>query len=225
MSRSKNQSKFIKIQGKSNDSFSVALLNNLLFLEAENNDKVILPTKKQLDTAFNFKSGNNTISESVLKVLEDVNHINVREVDCIDQLSQSAIVAIQHPIYGLLYIFVYQTDSIPLDHYIIVNSLLGDTEILVSNLKLEELLPPESAQKFYRVILPFDKEYLNLPDNFKCANKDHGKPTCDCCDNYYIKKNKDYCLLDNSEIDVSKICNHFTNCTCGLFPGNITKTL
>lgn len=225
MSRSKNKSKFIKIQGEPNDSFSVALLNNLLFLEAENNDKVVIPTKKQLDTAFNLKSGNGTVNESVFKVLSDVNHITIREVSCIDSLSQSAIITIQHPIYGLMYIFVYQTENIPLDHYIMVNSLLGETEIVVSNLKLEELLPPESAQKFYRVVLPFDKEYLKLPENFKCAKKDHGLPSCDCCDNYYFKKDKDYCLIDNSEIDLTKVCNLFTNCSCGLFPGNITKSL
>ena len=205
--RSSNPNKFIKINSVNNNEASlltVAILNALILLRADNNPKVTIPLRKEL-----AKIIKNTSFKNVCRALEEVNNIKIREVPNIESVGLCGIAYIKHPIVGSIPVFIYRNKEIEENQYILVNSALGEDEIIVNyDTIISELTSNRfEDNKYYQIFL-----YTGEKDYIESSISNN----CDSCDRLYLDSEdnwKEYCLYDNRALDNTKgCCNKYINC-------------
>ena len=170
---------------------SVAILNALEILNAKENPLVTIPTRKDLT-----KLLKNTDFNNFCKVFDELNHVRIREVPCLEAIGNVGIVPINHPVLGMLYCLAYRDTSISEFEYKLVNSGLGNEVVTIHvtkhfNEKLE--CPNEPC---YQIFL----------DTGSKQTIEHKEYSCNDCCHYAIQRNKDFCLYDNTELTTTNSC-------------------
>ena len=205
--RNSNPNKFIKINSINNSEstlLAVAILNALILLKGEENPLVKTPLRKELS-----KIIKNTSFKNVCRVLEEVNGIKIRKVSSIESIGQCGIVYLKHPIVNSIPVFIYRNKNLEEDQYVIVNSALGDDELIVNCDTINSQLIDNKLEEIncYQIFLNTGiKDYIETSD-FN---------NCDSCDRLYLDSNNNWqenCLYDNTLLNHTKgCCNKYINC-------------
>lgn len=199
--RNNNQVKLIKINpiNNSNESLiAVAILNALILLKAEENELVKIPERKELT-----KLLKNAKFENVIKALDEVNNIRIRPVLGIEDTSGVGLFALNHPIKGKIPCLVYR-DTTLLDGQIkIVNSGLGDDELVTSEQVINDKLL-EDNHFAYQIFLNTGSKNIFKDKELSCND----------CNHYNINsEGEEICLYDNEQIkDCNQCCSKFIDC-------------
>lgn len=198
--RNNDQVKLIKINPITNSDESliaVAILNALIVLEAEKNELVKIPQRKEL-----AKLLKNTKLDNLIKALDEVNNIRIRKVPAIECTSRVGIVFINHPL-KILPCTVYRDTTIRDGQIKLVNSGLGDDEILIDEQLFNDRLVVENYSA-YQIFLNSGSKKI-----FKDKELD-----CNDCNHYnWDSTGEIICLYDNQPIiDCTQCCNKFTDC-------------
>lgn len=177
---------------------SVAILNALEILKANENPLVKIPTRKELT-----KLLKNANFNSFCKVFDELNHIRIREVPCLEAIGEVGLVPIAHPILGTIYCLAYRDISIGEFEYKLVNSGLGQDEVVIHVTRHFNDRLECKEEPCYQVFLDYgDKQKLK-----------HDKYSCNECSHYLVRDNKDICLYDNEELeDLDQCCNCYFDC-------------
>jgi hypothetical protein len=177
---------------------SVAILNALELLNAKENPLVKIPTRKELT-----KLLKNASFDNFCKVFDELNHIRIREVPCLEAIGNVGIVPIDHPILGMTYCLAYRDNTIDEFEYKLVNAGLGTDEVTIHvskhfNDKLECKNEP-----CYQIFL----------DEGEKHRVEHKEFSCNECCHYSIQNHKDVCLYDNEQMEGSDhCCNRYFDC-------------
>lgn len=177
---------------------SVAILNALELLKAKENPLVKIPNRKELT-----KLLKNTNFDNFCKVFDELNHIRIREVPCLEAIGDVGIVPINHPILGMTYCLAYRDKTIDEFEYKLVNSGLGNDEVVMH------------VAKHFNDKLEYKNEpcYQIFLDTGSKQKIEHNEYSCNECCHYSIAGKKDFCLYDNTELTTSEqCCNKYFDC-------------
>ena len=200
--RNNDQIKLIKINPLNNSDESliaIAILNALTILEAEKNELVKIPERKELT-----KLVKNAKLDNILKALDEVNNIRIRKVPCMEATGPVGIVYIDHPI-RILPCLIYRKPELKDGQMILVNSGLGGDEIIIDEeLFNNKLVVNEQLYSAYQI-------FLNTGTKNIFKDKEL---SCNSCNRLHFASGKeDICLYDNTIItDCNQCCNKFTDC-------------
>lgn len=176
---------------------SIAILNALEILNAKNNPLVKIPTRKELT-----KLLKNTQFDNFCKVFDELNHVRIRKVPCIEATGEVGMISLNHPIKGLVHCLVYRDKTIGEYDYKLINSGLGNDEIIIDVDKFNDKLEYEGGS-YYQIFLDTGTKEIVEHKEFSCN---------ECC-HYAIEKSRDICLYDNTElVDTNHCCNKYLNC-------------
>lgn len=177
---------------------STAILNALTILKAEENPLVKIPSKKELTRL--LKTSN---FDTFCRVFDELNHIRIREVPCLEAIGEVGIVPIDHPILGMTYCLAYRDETIDEFEYKLVNSGLGQDEVTIH------------VTKHFNDKLECKNEccYQIFLDTGSKSKIEHKEYSCNECCHYAIQNNKDVCLYDNEQMSTSdQCCSKYFDC-------------
>lgn len=199
--RNNDQTKLIKINPITNSDESliaVAILNALTILKAEENELVKIPERKELTRLLN-----NAKLDNVINALDEVNNIRIRKVCCVEATSVTGIVYINHPLKPIPCL-VYRDRTLEDGQIKLVNSGLGDDEILINEYLFNERLVIDSQlYSAYQI-------FLNTGSKNIFKDKEY---SCNECNRLSFEDKEDICLYDNTIItDCNQCCDKFIDC-------------
>ena len=199
--RNHDEDKFIKINPLTNSTeslISVALLNALIILKAEENPNVKIPSRKELT-----KLLKNAKFDNVCKVLEELNGIKIRPVVNMESTGEAGIIQMNHPVKPV-YCTIRRGEGITGEFEIqLINSGLGDDIVTLREERFLECLN-FSDVTHYQIMLDTGKKEIFKDEHCSCEN---------CC-RYFIDNNRDdVCLYDDESIsDTDICCNKYLDC-------------
>jgi len=198
--RSNDSPKLIKINPLNNSDESliaIAILNALIILRAKENNLIKIPERKELT-----KLLKNAKLDNILKALDEVNGIKIKKVLGVEDTSLTGIVYINHPL-KVLPCLVYRNPSIKDGQIKLVNSGLGDDEVLISEQLFNEKLFVDNIFAYQIFLNTGTKEFF----------KDK-ELSCNDCNHYsFNSEGEDICLYDDMNIkDCNQCCNKFIDC-------------
>lgn len=199
--RSTSEIKFISINPFNNSSeslISVAILNALILLQADKNKLVKVPSRKELT-----KLLKNVQFDNFCKAFDEINHVRIRKVPCLEAVGVVGIVIIAHPIIGAVPCLAYRDQTITDMQYKLVNSGLGEDEVTIHVIEHYNEKLEIKGSECYQIFL----------DTGSKEEVEHKEFSCNDCSHYAIEGKEEICLYDKEILtSTTKCCNKYLDC-------------
>lgn len=175
---------------------SVAILNALKLLDAENVEGVKIPSRKELT-----KLLKNTQVDNLFKALDEVNHIRIRRVPAMECTGTVGIVGIAHPV-NTFYCLIHRDPSIKDGEIKLTNAALGEDTVIIKEETFNDKLYSMYTAN-YQIFLDTGEKQPEVREGCSCND----------CAHYCFDNEKETCLYDNSNVtDSNYCCNKYTDC-------------
>lgn len=199
--RNNDEDKLIKINPIYNSEeslISVAILNALTILKAEENPLVKIPTRKELTKLLKTAK-----FENAIRALDEVNNIRIRPIPCMEATGPVGIIYIDHPVTGKLPCTIYRNENLSEYQFHLINSGLGDDVVCIDETTFNERLAISDEIQGYQI-------FLNTGTKTTFKDKEL---SCDSCNRYSFNDKDEICLYDKEKItDCTICCNKFIDC-------------